>query len=300
VVITVILLGESLGGNPFGMALDSSMGKLFNWNPADGNYFWKDLLGGMFITIVMTGLDQDQMQKNLICKDIRSAQKNMLSFSAIVLVVNFFFLTLGALLYMYAAQNGIQPPAKTDHTYPFLALNILSESLPLLGVLFMLGLTAAAFSSADGALTALTTSFMIDLADKSPENEGNQKFKRFAHIGMALAAYLSILCFFFWDNYSTAHGGKGLSIITVVLQLATYTYGPLLGLFAFAILLKGVKVREHFVPIVAIAAPLISLLINLETKGSLGFLILPINGLLTFGGLCVIALWRAKITKPAP
>lgn len=293
VVITVVLLGMNLEGNPFTLAMDSGMGKLFDWNPAGEHYFWKDVLGGMFITIVMTGLDQDQMQKNLICKDIRSAQKNMLSFSVIVLVVNFFFLTLGALLYMYAGKEGIALPEKADHTYPFLALGQLSEYMPVLGVLFMLGLTAAAFSSADGALTALTTSYMIDLAGKSPEDEGNRPFKRWVHMSMAVAAYLSILLFYFWDRKVAANGGGGLSIITVVLQLATYTYGPLLGLFSFSIFIPNRVLRENLVPFVVIAAPLLCLAFNLTSDVKLGFLNLPVNGLLTILGL-------VAISKPRP
>ena len=289
VIITVILLGDSLEGNPFTLALGSEHGKLFNWNWGDGNFFLKDVLGGMFITITMTGLDQDQMQKNLICKDIGSAQKNMLSFSFIVLVVNFLFLTLGVLLYMYADKMGIQLPARTDHTYPFLALNALSEAMPVLGVLFMLGLTAAAFSSADGALTALTTSFMIDLAGKNPEDESNRRYRFITHMGMAFAAYNLILFFYGWDVWSEASGGKALSIIMVVLQLATYTYGPMLGLFAFGLAFKQLKVREELVPIVAIAAPLICFAINYFSSNWMGFLTLPANGLLTFAGLLLIS-----------
>jgi Na+/proline symporter len=289
VVITVILLGDSLGGNPFELALKSDMGVLFDWSPGSEHYFWKDILGGMFITVVMTGLDQDQMQKNLICRDIRSAQKNMLSFSIIVVIVNFFFLTLGALLYIAASQKGLDLPAKSDHTYPYMALGYLSEYMPLLGVLFMLGLTAAAFSSADGALTALTTSFIIDIAAKSPDDDHNRTYKRKVHLSMALGAYLSILLFYAWDVWVASNGGGGLSIITVVLQLATYTYGPLLGLFSFGLFVSNRKLREKWVPYVALAAPLICLSFNLISTVKLGFLNLPVNGALTLLGLWIIS-----------
>lgn len=288
VIITVVLLGKELGANPVTLAMDSHYGQLFNWDSNHANYFWKDILGGMFITITMTGLDQDQMQKNLICKNIREAQKNMISFSLIVLVVNFFFLTLGALLFIYAQQHQIALPDRTDHTYPFLALNTFSEALPILGVLFMLGLTAAAFSSADGALTALTTSFMIDLAGKSPEDEGNTTFKRWTHLSMAVVAYLSILLFFYWDESIRLSGGKGLSIIEVVLKLATYTYGPLLGLYAFGLFTRW-RLREVWTPLVAVVSPLLCLWLNLETGNWLGFMTLPVNGLLTFIGLLLLA-----------
>jgi Na+/proline symporter len=296
VMITVVLLGQELGGNPIALAMESSHSKLFDWDSSHANYFWKDLLGGMFITITMTGLDQDQMQKNLICKNIREAQKNMVSFSLIVLVVNFFFLTLGALLFVYAEQHSLTLPTRADHTYPFLALNTFSADIPLLGVLFMLGLTAAAFSSADGALTALTTSFMIDLADKSPEDEGNTRYKRWTHLSMAVVAYLSILIFFGWDEYNRLHGGTGLNIIDVVLRLATYTYGPLLGLYCFGLFTR-LEVRGGWTPLIAVLSPLACLWINLATGNWLGFMTLPLNGLLTFIGLLLSAHWSSAKTR---
>lgn len=290
VIITVILLGLDMNANPISLALDSPYGQLFNWDIANKHYFWKDVLGGMFITITMTGLDQDQMQKNLICKDIRSAQKNMLSFSLIVIIVNFFFLTLGALLYIYIERFHVQlpPNTPTDHTYPFLALEVFSDKIFILEILFMLGLTAAAFSSADGALTALTTSFMIDIMNRSTEDPKSLRVKKFTHYSMALAAYISILIFYLSDEYTRANGGKGLSIISVVLNLATYTYGPLLGLYAFGLFTK-LRIREHLAPVIAVLSPLLCLLINYLTSNQLGFLTLLLNGALTFVGLLLIA-----------
>lgn len=288
VVLTVYLMGTFMDESPFQYALNSRFGTLFNWDPAQSGYFWKDVIGGMCITIAMTGLDQDQMQKNLICKDIRAARQNMVTFSLIVVGVNFFFLVLGALLYLYSDVYGISLPERTDHAFPFLALGSLSTQLPVIGILFMLGLTAAAFSSADGAITALTTSWMVDIAGRSVEDDGNRSFQRKTHFMMALMAYLCILLYYGWDEYLRASGGKGLSIITVVLQVATYTYGPLIGLFMVALLGKR-KLDGWPVALVCLMVPVACLILNINAETWFGYVfgfeLLLLNGILT--ALCL-------------
>ena len=250
----------------------------------DGNsaqYFWKSFLAGVFITITMTGLDQDMMQKNLTCKNLKDAQKNMVSFSVIIVFVNILFLALGLLLTQYAQQHGIT--AKKDDLFPTIAM------LPEIGVVtsgfFLLGLIAAAYSSADSALTSLTTSFCIDIIelDKKPK-ENQKRVRKQIHI---LFSFILIAVIILFDLLF-----KDVSVIWELFKAAGYTYGPLLGLFAFGILTKK-HLKDNYVWIIAIAAPIVSYFINMYSVTLLngyqiGFEILIINGLLTFIGLLFI------------
>jgi len=244
----------------------------------------KLFFSGMFITIVMTGLDQDMMQKNLSCRNIGDAQKNMVSLSLILVPVNLLFLFLGAVLYLYAAQKGIVLPDSSDHLFPMISFEHLGVTA---GVVFIIGLVSAAYSSADSALTALTTSFSIDilgLDKKYAHDENLLKKKRYwVHLLMSAIIIFAIISFRIINNQA---------VIAQLFTFAGFTYGPLLGLYAFGMFTKF-KVYDRFIPIVAIAAPVISYFFSLYSEQlfngyQVGFELLIINGALTFLGLFMI------------
>jgi Na+/proline symporter len=211
----------------------SDYSSMFEWNWKPPRNFFKQFFAGAFITIVMTGLDQDMMQKNLTCRNIGEAQKNMFWFSIILVFANLMFLSLGALLYIYAAANNIAIPADSDDLFPLLAINHFSI---LAGIMFVLGITAAAYSSADSALTALTTSFCVDFLnfDKREENQ-KKRIRIRVHVAFSMLIFLVIVVFKLINNQS---------VINSLFTAAGYTYGPLLGLYAFGMFTKlGVKDR---------------------------------------------------------
>ena len=289
VILTIHVIGKELGLHGLGEVVsairESPYSKVFYWEGgwSDPNNFFKQFFSGAVIAIAMTGLDQDMMQKNLSCRNIREAQKNMLTFSILLVFVNLLFLSLGALLYLYSAHVHM-PATGPDLLYPNIAFQYLP---PIGGLLFILGLVAAAYSSADSALTALTTSFCVDFLnfEKSGKSEKEKKRTRtLVHIIIALTMAGIIIWF------ESIHND---SIINGLFKAAGYTYGPLLGLFAFGLLTKR-AVRDRWVLLVCIASPLISYLIDHYSadllKGlNLGFLILALNGLLTFLGLLLIS-----------
>jgi solute:Na+ symporter, SSS family len=248
------------------------------------NYFWKQFLSGAFISIVMTGLDQDMMQKNLSCRNIREAQINMFSFSIVLVFVNLAFLTLGALLYIYAGHIGMAIPARTDDLYPLIATG---DHLPVaVGVLFILGLIAAAYSSADSALTALTTSVCVDLLDiRKRATEVQMVIRKRVHVLVSAVMVLVIVIF---------RAVNDDSVISAVFTAAGYTYGPLLGLYAFGMMTRW-QVRDRWVPIVCVLSPILCYVINLNSVEWLngyrfGFELLILNGLLTFMGLGLLSI----------
>ena len=251
------------------------------------NYFWKSFFGGMFITICMTGLDQDMMQKNLTCKSLGDAQKNMLSYSLVFVPVNILFLFLGALLFIYAEQNGIAIPMldgkeKTDLLFPEIALN---GNMGIgLGIIFILGLIAAAYSSADSALTSLTTSFCVDFLDIKKKKAIAQKgLRKKVHLGVSVLLILVIVTFkYLLDS----------SVIDLLLKAASYTYGPLLGLFTFGIFTK-IKIKDRWVWLVSIISVVITYIIGSIPPEYIGgyhfnYELLIVNGALTFIGLILI------------
>ena len=251
------------------------------------NFVLKGILGGMVITIAMTGLDQDMMQKNLTCKNSKEARWNMISLGGILIFVNLIFLFLGALLFIYAEKEQIKIPVvdgqlKTDLLFPEIALKGglgISTSM-----FFILGLIAAAYSSADSALTSLTTSYCVDFTDMSTKNESEQKsIRKKAHIGMSVVLVLVIISFKYLlkDN-----------VISSLLQVASYTYGPLLGMFAFGILNKF-NIKDRYVWIVALISVGLTYLINDQSASwfsgyVFGYELLLVNGLITFVGLWLI------------
>ena len=291
VILSIYFIIDSLGWT-FSEFLASeelkSYSTIFNTGSIlDKGYFLKSFFGGVFITICMTGLDQDMMQKNLTCKSLKDAQKNMLSFSVVLTFVTFLFMLLGALLFIYAKQNNIEIPLldgkpKTDLLFPEIALN--SGLGITLGITFILGLIAAAYSSADRALTSLTTSFCVDILNMKGKSEKEQKtIRKKTHIGMSVLLVLVIISFKYILNSN---------VIDSLLTVAGYTYGPLLGLFAFGIF-TNYKIKDKFVWIVALASVTIVFMLGKIPADYLGgymigYELLPLNGLFTFLGLILI------------
>jgi SSS family transporter len=287
VLASIKLIADDLNMDISGiwsLLVDGERSQIFFWDWRDNNHFVKQFASGAFIAIVMTGLDQDMMQKNLTCRSLCEAQKNMFWFTITLVLVNLIFLTLGLLLYEYAAALMIDIPQRSDNLYPMLALDYFPFGV---GILFLLGITAAAYSSADSALTALTTSFCVDILgiriDPGKE-EYNQRIRKLVHIGFMFVIFAVIIAFEMLNDES---------VINSIFKAAGYTYGPLLGLFSFGLLVKR-KVRDGWVPIVAMASPVVSYIVNANSEQWLfgykfGFEILILNGLLTFLGLFIIS-----------
>ncbi len=251
-----------------------------DWN--DKRSFVKQFVSGIFICIAMTGLDQEMMQKNLSCKNLKEAKKNMLSFSVVLVFVNLLFLVLGAVLYFYIEAKGIALPQKTDDLFPLIALNHLGE---FAGIVFVIGLISAAYPSADGALTSLTTSVCIDFLNfQKREDEAQKKKTRYiVHISFAILLLLVIVVF---KNLNDS------AIIEKLFKAAGYTYGPLLGLYTIGLFTK-VSLKDKWIPYVCVASPIICYLLNENSVNwfggyEFGFLILPLNGLITCIGLLLI------------
>lgn len=279
-ILTVILVMKDLNlgwSDMIGQIRETGLGKIFFWDDFGGDrkHFIKYFIGGMFITITMTGLDQDLMQKNLSCKTLKDSQKNMAWFSLSLVPINLLFLTLGALLILFARSRNIEIPAASDSLFPMIATG--GYLAPVVGVIFIVGLVAAAFSSSDSALTALTTSVTIDILNKenAPE-EVTRKVRNRVHIILSLIFLLVILVFRALNNRS---------IIDTIFTIAGYTYGPLLGLYAFGMFTRY-QIRDRLVPMVVVLAPVLTFLIQHFSQQWINYVfsfeLLLINGLLTF------------------
>lgn len=286
VVTSIYLISKDLGISNIGDMISTvsadSRSEIFNWNWQSSTNFFKQFAAGAFITIVMTGLDQDMMQKNLTCKNIGDAQKNMFWFTIILVVVNLLFLSLGVLLYLYAESRGIELPVRSDDLYPLLATQHFSA---FAGIVFILGITAAAYSSADSTLTALTTSFCYDFLEieKKYSKIKQVVVRKKVHLGFTVLMFLVILGFRWMNDQS---------VINAVFIIAGYTYGPLLGLYAFG-LFTDWKVRDKWVPYIAVSAPVLAFIISSHSQDwfwgyKFGFEILILNGLIMFTGLFLI------------
>ena len=248
----------------------------------DKRYFFKQFLAGVFTMIAMTGLDQDMMQRNLSCKNFKDSQKNMITSGISQFFVILLFLMLGVLLYIFTARQGIENPEKSDELFPMIATG---DYFPaIVGVLFIIGLISAAYSAAGSALTALTTSFTVDIlgAKNKAENE-LVKIRKRVHIGMAITMGVVIFVFNLLNN---------TSVIDAVYILASYTYGPILGLFAFGIFTKK-QVRDKYIPWVAIASPILCFILQKNSERwfngyQFSYELLIFNALFTFIGLCLL------------
>lgn len=253
-------------------------------NPKEPTFFLKQFISGAFITIVMTGLDQDMMQKNLSCRNLKDAQKNMYWYGTAFVPANILFMSLGVLLYTFAAHLHITLPEQSDNLFPLIATQ--GYLKPIVGVFFILGLIAAAYSSADSALTALTTSFSIDILDIKKKNipqKQKERIRMSVHIFISILLGLVIITFKALNNES---------VISTLFKFAGYTYGPLLGLYAFGLFTKY-KVYDHLVWIIALLSPILCIALNQYSEKLLfgykfGFEILIVNGLITFVGLLLI------------
>ena len=261
---------------------DSAYSKVFFFDDmADKKYFFKQFFSGVFMAIVMTGLDQDQMQKNLSCRNLKDAQKNMTVFSVILIFVDLLFLCLGALLYinyysMPEVNQVLNLPEQADMLFPHIAI---SSGLPAyVGILFIIGIIAAAYSSADSALTSLTTSFCVDIIEFEKQDAEKQiKTRKYTHLIMSLVLFSVIMIF---------HAINDQSVVKSLFTVAGYTYGPLLGLFSFGLFTKF-QVKDKYVPFICLASPVICYFLNLYI--SFGFELLIFNGVITFFGLYMIS-----------
>jgi Na+/proline symporter len=285
VILTIVYIVRTLdiGGYSDLMAsfdhVGIKKGLFWDWGPRN---FFKQVLSGIFLALVMTGLDQDMMQKNLSCRNLGEAKKNMLTLGGTMVIVNTLFVVFGALLYVYADKFGVSIPAKRDYLYPMLALEHFS---PMIGVFFILGLIAAAYSSADSALTALTTSFVVDFLEFEKKGS-NIRLRTLVHVGFSVLILLVIILF----KYSIQD-----SVITELFRIAGLTYGPLLGMFAFGILTK-MKVKDRWVWFVCFVSVLLSFGLMRYSESlfgfKVGFELLIYNGLFTFIGLAIISFYR--------
>ncbi|PZO28199.1 MAG: sodium:solute symporter [Flavobacteriaceae bacterium] len=295
VFLTIIFICQSLDLSAieaFEAVKNSNYSKIFFYEDyLKGNFVLKQILGGIFVTIAMVGLDQDLMQKNLSCKNIGEAQKNMFTFTGIFVIINIFFLSVGALLYLFATKNNIEIPmvngvARTDYLFPEIAFNHLAI-FP--AIIFLLGLTAATFATTDSALTALTTSFCVDFLNmdktENASNPKNVKKRHLVHLGFSLLMFLVIIVF---------NSLNDQSVVTMIFKVASYTYGPLLGLYAFGLFMKSKTVHDKFVPFICIISPLVCFFLAKNSAVLFGNYVIDneliiINGLITFIGLLLIS-----------
>ena len=293
-IATVIVVLKNLGMSIpelLSASADEGYTRVWETDVNHPKYYWKQIVSGAFITIAMTGLDQDMMQKNLTCKSLRDAQKNVISSSFLFIVVNLIFLTLGAALVYYGTHTpGFEMPVGADgrvladKIYPAIAQSLGGFTL----VCFVLGMVAAGYSSADGTLTALTTTFCYDFLhfDKRQNLSEKQqvRYRKMVHVGFAILYLLVIIAFRPFHNDS---------LINILFDVAGYTYGPLLGLYAFGLFTKR-GVRDRWVPVVAVVCPVVCYLLKMYSARlfggyQLGFELLLLNGLLTFAGLFAIS-----------
>ncbi len=282
--LTIVVISSELNqsaGELFSTIANHPYSAVFDWDWKSKTNFFKQFLAGLGIVIVMNGLDQNMMQKSLTCKNVGEAKKNIFWFSFAFIAVNLLFLSLGVLLYQYSAVKGIAIPAHSDDLYPNLAVNYFGL---FAGVLFLLGIISAAYSSADSALTALTTAFCIDFLRIDPASDSGKRKRFFVHIGFSVLVFLVIVLFRVINDKS---------VVSAVFTVAGYTYGPLLGLFSFGILTRR-GVRDRWVPYISIFSPLFCYFINRYSVVLLGgyrfgFELLLLNGAIVFLGLFLIS-----------
>jgi Na+/proline symporter len=287
VAISVFLIVRALNidfGTLVNMVADSNYSKIVYTDWHSKLFFGKQFISGAFIAIVMTGLDQDMMQKNLSCRTIEDSQKNVITLSWVLVPVNLIFLFLGASLFIFAEKTGITIPELTDNLFPTIAVKHLGA---FAGITFIIGLIAAAYSSADSALTALTTSFSVDFLGMERRKDVSEKTKirirTYVHLGISLIVLLTVILFREINDQA---------VIAKLFTIAGYTYGPLLGMFSFG-LFTNYKVKDKLVPVVAVLSPVICYLLSAFSEQlfngyKFGFELLVVNGLLTFSGLYLI------------
>lgn len=291
VLLSIYFIGKSMHlslGGLITTVKDSSYSKIFVWDNfmGDKRHFVKYFLGGIGVAVAMTGLDQDLMQKNLSCRNLFDAKKNMFSFTGIFVLVNIFFLSVGALLYLFAQSKHITLPVRTDYIFPEMAFHHLGA---VAAIVFILGLTAATFATTDSALTALTTSFCVDFLGmdkkqvKGEKSAGLERTRKLVHVFFSILFLLVVIGF----KYLVSE-----AVVKAIFTVASYTYGPLLGMFMFGILNKR-KVYDKWVPVVCILSPFICWVLEASSGWLFGgyqfsFELLIINGIITYLGLLLI------------
>lgn len=276
----------------FQIVLQSDMSRVFEWDMASPQNFWRQFVSGIFVVIVMTGLDQDMMQKNLTCRSLRDAQKEMCAYGACFLPLNLLLLALGVLLYSFCAARGVVLPASGDELMPTL---VASGALGTIVVVpFTIGVVAAAFSSADSAITSLTTTTCIDILDVERRYSAAvaERLRRWVHLAVMVVFYVCMLAF---------HAAAGGNLIDTIYVMVSYTYGPLLGLYAYGLFSKR-AVRDVYVPFVAFAAPLVCALLDYASPRlwgyTFGYELLLLNGALMMSGLWCLSLGKDRMKMP--
>lgn len=293
VVLCIYFVGRNLGLDLGGMAStikNHDTARMFFFdNPREASYFWKQFLAGVFMAIATNGLDQDMMQRNLACRDSRQSQKNMIVSGIVQFFVIALFLMLGTLLVVFIDSKGIAMPEKSDELFGLVATH--PDVPAIVGILFVLGLISAAYSAAGSALTSLTTSFTVDIleAHKTKGEAALSRTRKGVHVAMSVVMGLVIIAFYYLSNQDA---------ISAVYTLASYTYGPILGLFVFGMLRKH-PVRDRWVPVVCVAAPALSWciqwLLSRYAGYETGFELLIMNALITFLGLELLAVRRKGV-----
>jgi Na+/proline symporter len=285
--LSVYIISKELGysfGDLVSTIKKSDYSQIIFTDVNDKRFFLKQFFSGMFITITMTGLDQEMMQKNLSCKSLKDAQKNMISFSLVLVFINLLFLSLGVILYQYAQQKGIALPSNSDELFPTLAIKYLGS---FAGLVFIIGLISAAYPSADGALTSLTTSFCVDILGLNKREDLDEKKRKriryYVHFSFAFLLFLVIVLFKSINDQA---------VVGKLFTVAGYTYGPLLGLFAYGLFTKN-SVKDKWVPVICILSPIICYILNANSVQWLngykfGFELLILNGIITFIGLLLL------------
>ena len=297
VVLCIYYISSSLHLNFGGLIStisDSDLSKMFFFDDVnDKRYFFKQFLAGVFTVIAMNGLDQDMMQRNLSCKNFRDSQKNMITSGISQFFVILLFLMLGVLLYTFTARQGIENPAKSDELFPMIATGNYFPGM--VGILFIIGLIASAYSAAGSALTALTTSFTVDILNAHKKEDAIlSKIRKHVHIGMAVIMGIVIFVFNLLNN---------TSVIDAIYTLASYTYGPILGLFAFGIFTRK-QVYDKYIPLVAILSPALCYILQSHSEAwfngyQISYELLILNALFTFSGLCILIKRKDKVKVSA-
>ncbi|MCO6461583.1 MAG: sodium:solute symporter [Saprospiraceae bacterium] len=293
-VMCIVIISKNLGNSVndlVSQVYHSDYSQIFFFSDgwSDPNNFFKQFLSGALIAIVMTGLDQDMMQKNLSCRSLKDSQKNMFIFCINLVIVVTLFLTLGASLYIFAAKENIALPQMSDEMFPMMAMQHLGVTVC---VLFFVGLIASTYSSSDSALTALTTSICIDFLDlekKDYPEKKNKRIRTMVHLSISAVLFLIIMVFYYTNDSA---------VINLVFKLAGLTYGPLLGLFSFAIFTKHIP-NSKWVPWICVICPLLTWIIDLNSEWMLGgfkfgFLTLALNGLLIFICLRIVSIGKVE------
>ena len=292
VILSILSISHQMNfsiGELYTEMQENNMAKIFYWNWDSPHNFFKLILAGILLTVMTNGLDQSVMQKHLTCKNLWSSQKNIVTLGLILIVVNILFLFLGGALNLFGTHEVVVLPEKTDSIYPVLALNNLGL---LTGTFFLIGIAAAAYSSADSSLTGLTTSFCMDILNFEDLKNDNTKLRQAIHFGFTVLIYIIILIFNLINNES---------VLSAFIRTSGFIYGPLVGLFIFGIFTKKI-IDDRWVPFIALMAPVLSVILDINSSNwfngyQFGYGILVINSLIALAGLYLLSLLTSNTNK---